>query len=177
MREAAAIIAVLAALYLTACSGREQRVKSDSATPAEAVDRTPVDPVGALALARYFTDDGFRSVGGACIKTDPEPGRSRIIYALLPSESTYVRLNVISLDGRRVDMIELVRGVTGGGGARIWTAITHARDGRLGPIVTELFASANDKAPATSEIPADGSAGQLLQNIATAAMRLPCVTP
>jgi hypothetical protein len=43
-------------------------------------------------------------------------------------------------------------------------------------IVTELFASANDKTPATSELPADGSAGELLQNIATAAMRLPCVT-
>jgi hypothetical protein len=136
MRKAAGIIAVVAALSLAACNGREQRVESDSAMPAEAVDQA-IDPVRALALTRYFTEDGFRSVGGACIKTDPEPGRSRIVYALLPSELTYVRLNVVSLDGRRVDMIELVRGVTGGGGARIWTAITHARNGRLGPIVTE----------------------------------------
>jgi len=177
IRDGAAIVAAAAALCVAACNGGEQRATKDSVATAGAADHAPIDPVGALGLERYFTENGFRLVGGSCIKTDPDPGRSRIIYAILPGESTYVRLNVVALDSRRVDMIELVRGVTGGGGGRIWTAITHARGGQLGPVVTELFASASDKAPATSEVPVDGPAGQLLQNIATAAMKLPCVTP
>ncbi len=172
------IFAMVATLSVAACNGGDQRAKRDSAAPAEATDHAAsIDPVSALGLERYFTENEFRLVGGTCIKTDPEPGRSRTIYAILPGESTYVRLNVVALDGRRVDMIELVRGVSGGGGGRIWTALTHARNGQLGPVVTQLFASASDKAPATSELPVDGPAGQLLKNIATAAMSLSCVTP
>lgn len=172
------IIAVMATLCVAACNGGDQRAKKDSVASAEAAEHAaPIDPVSALGLQHYFTENGFRSVDGTCIKTDPEPGRSRTIYAILPGESTYVRLNVVALDGRRLDMIELVRGVSGGGGGRIWTAITHARNGQLGPVVTQLFGSASDKAPATSELPVDGPAGQSLQNIATAAMRLSCVTP
>jgi hypothetical protein len=172
------IIVLVSAICVAACRGAgDQRERSDSATRAVATDQSPVDPARVLALQPYFAEDRFKTVGGTCIKTDPEPGRSRILYAVLPSESTYVRLNVVSVDGRRLDMIELVRGVSGGGGARIWTAMTHGRNGQLGPIVTELFASASDKAPTTTELPVDGAAGQVLQAVAAAAMKLPCGAP
>jgi hypothetical protein len=101
---------------------------------------------------------------GTCISLDAAR-RSRVVYLMLPAESSYVRLAVVASHGP-IDLVDLVRGIPDG---RIWTATldgSHA--------TARLFKSASDKAPVTSEWPAGDQRVERLRTVATTAIQSPC---
>src|SRR5215467_3437301 len=83
------------------------------ATPAP---KPPPDVMRLLALDAALSpaNAGARMT---CIPIDAA-GQSRLIYMLLPAESSYVRLTVVSARGA-IEMVDLVRGIPDG---RIWSA-------------------------------------------------------
>jgi hypothetical protein len=103
---------------------------------------------------------------GTCIPID-ESGRSRVVYLMLPAESSYVRLTVVGRPGEPIEMADLVRGIPDG---RIWSATLNGRRGAT----AHLFASANDKSPITDEWIAADQRTQRLTEVATTAISSPC---
>jgi hypothetical protein len=169
MRRSVAIVAAGATLIACQDAPRASdavRAVADRST----INRAPIDPTRAMDVARHLSSSAFQSLKGTCIRTDPGNG-SRILYTLLPSETAYVRLNVVA-SNQSLALVEFVRGASGG---RIWTAAWHPSSGT--PVTMQTFASASDHSPLTLQSAADGREAQLLRSIAAAAIALPCATP
>jgi hypothetical protein len=108
------------------------------------------------------------AVNGTCIPIDAT-GRSRLIYLMLPAESSYVRMTVVAEPRGPITMVDLVRGIPDG---RIWSATL---EGPRAAVTARLFASANDKTPVTEEWLAQDQRTQRLTDVASAAIQAPCV--
>lgn len=162
---------LLTALSLAGCDNSFQsnarvQLASASGTPSDAAP-TPPDVMHLLRL-EGLVSPGNVAANGTCIPFDAS-GRSRLIYLMLPAESSYVRLTVVARPGGSADMVDLVRGIPDG---RIWSATL---EGPRGTTTARLFASANDKAPTTDEWSAQDQRTQRLSEVAAAAIQSPCV--
>jgi hypothetical protein len=163
-------VIVAAGAILIACRDTSQAHDAlHVATDRSTIARDPVDPTRALDVTGHLSPGAFQSLQGTCIRTDDNG--SRILYALLPNDTAYIRLNVVGSE-RSLALVELVRGVAGG---RIWTAAWHPASGT--PIALQTFASASDRSPLTLQAAANGREAQLLRSIATAVIALPCAAP
>ena len=159
----------LAASSLTACDVSLHRDRpSDSATAAQPrAVASHVDVMRMLDLVGSINPT-YVAAHGTCIPIDGE-GRSRLIYLMLPAESSYVRLDVVAPSRGPIELIDLVRGVPDG---RIWAAtLDHPRQ----PAKARLFASANDKTPETEEWPDQDPRSQRLREVAAIAIEAPCL--
>jgi hypothetical protein len=105
---------------------------------------------------------------GTCIPIDGT-GRSRVVYLMLPAESSYVRLTVVARPGGPIEMVDLVRGIPDG---RIWSATLDRRRGAT----ARVFASANDKSPIRDEWVLADQRTQRLTEVAMAAIQSPCAS-
>jgi hypothetical protein len=122
----------------------------------------------AVDLAALVTDS-LVAREGTCLPIERGPARSRLIYALLPTEASYLRLTVVtSPDGARPVMVDLARGLTG---RRILYA-TLAPGARL--VRLETFRSASDQRPQVSDVPLEHPAAQHLLLLGERALTLPC---
>ena len=112
-------------------------------TPTIAVERL-------LSLGSRITDS-YVEVHGSCLSTAPAPERSRLVYLMLPEDTGYVRINVVtSANGATIDIIDLVRGLPSGAQ---WSATqTHANS----DAVTRAFATISDHAPVLGSLSTDG---------------------
>jgi hypothetical protein len=122
-----------------------------------------------LLRLEAFVSPGNVAANGTCIPFDAS-GRSRLIYLMLPAESSYVRLSVVARPGGPIDLVDLVRGIPDG---RIWEATL---EGPRGATTARLFASASDKSPVTDEWTAQDQRTQRLSEVAAAAIQSPCVS-
>lgn len=168
MRATILITGCWTAAALAACDAPIHRDRqADTASVAQTrVAAGPVDAMHMLDLAASINPT-YVAAHGTCIPIDAE-GRSRLIYLMLPAESSYVRLSVIAPSHGPVDMIDLVRGVPDG---RIWSA-TLERSRRQA--TSRLFLSANDKAPATDQWSDQDARSQRFQEIGAVAIEAPC---
>ena len=155
---------------LIACSqqsGAVAHVATNEATPS-APSGGPVDPRRMLDLERYL-NDGYVAMHGSCLETDSRPDRSRLIYVMMPEDTAYFRLTVVSpANGGEIELIDFVRGLPNGGQ---WAATQLQANA---PAVTRLFKSISDKAPIISSLPADYIPE--LRSVAAAAVKLPCAS-
>ena len=156
------------AAALLACDTPIHRDRQpDNFSAALAAPAGPVDAMHMLDLAGSINPT-YVAAHGTCIPIDAA-GRSRLIYLMLPAESSYVRLSVVAPAHGSVEMIDLVRGVPDG---RMWAAtLEHPRQ----PARSWLFASANDKTPATEEWSDQDPRSQRLREIGGIAIEAPCV--
>jgi hypothetical protein len=153
---------------MVACSTASDTLVRKS-TDAVAAPQRIVEPLRLLDIASQI-DDQQMAANGSCLKTGSPPERSRLLYMILPRDSSHLRLNVVtSSDGNRVNMIDLVRG---SGAGTLWAA---TQIGATASIVTRAFTSISDRAPTLGSLPADGQEAQLLRAIAAAAIRVSCV--
>jgi hypothetical protein len=151
---------------LAACDTAAHRAaQSDSARDKAAASTRPVDALHLLELGAAVNPSNVAE-RGTCLALDAER-RSRLIYLLLPAESSYIRFAIVSHRGQ-VDMIDLVRGIPDG---RIWTATF---EGAGGPATERLFASASDKKPATKVWPVGDLRLNRLHEVASVAIETPC---
>jgi hypothetical protein len=122
----------------------------------------------ALDLARFITDS-LVAQQGTCLVTEREPGRSRLVYSMLPTEGSYLRLTVVtSPDGTRPVMVDLARGLPAGH-ILYATLAPHRERVRL-----ETFRSASDRQPLVTDMPLDSPAAQDLLTLGERALVLRC---
>ena len=155
---------------LIACSQQSDtgaRVATNDAMPS-VPSGGPVDPRHMLDLER-FLNDGYVAMHGSCLETDARPDRSRLLYVMMPEDTTYIRLTVVSpANGGEIELIDLVRGLPNGGQ---WAATQLQPNA---PAVTRLFKSISDKSPIVSSLTADNIPD--LRSVAAAALKLPCAS-
>jgi hypothetical protein len=159
----------VAALAATLASCRDESISrraDPAAVAATAPIQRPIDPMQALDVMKDLSPSNFQSSRGTCLRTDPDAGSSRLVYLQLPSDTAYLRINVVSGRGS-LEMVELVRGVSGG---RIWSATLGSA------LVVHTFASASDHSPLTVQLPSSGPEAQRLRAVASAAVQLPCAS-
>ena len=159
---------ILTACALTACGASIHRDReADSTAARQSRVATPVDATRMLDLSSAVNPANV-AARGTCIPIDVE-GRSRLIYLILPAESSYVRLTVVARPRKPIEMVDLVRGIPDG---RIWSATL---DGPHRPVTARLYSSASDKAPVTDEWPDQDLRSQQLLDVAGVAIGSPCV--
>ncbi len=170
MRERASMrlcLRMATACVLAGCAGAARQDASESrtraATAATSAERPDEMRLLDLGAAVNPTNVAAR---GTCISIDAER-RSRVVYLMLPAESSYVRLAVVS-PREPIEMVDLVRGIPDG---RIWSA---TYDGARRSATARLFASANDKSPATDEWFAGDPRLQRFLDVARTAIQSPC---
>ncbi len=153
---------------LIACSqesGRVSRVATNDATPF-ASSTGPIDPRHMLDLERYL-NESYVAMHGACLESDSRPDRSRLLYVMMPEDTAYIRLTVVSpANGGEIELIDLVRGLPDGGQ---WAATQLQPNA---PAVTRLYKTISDHAPVVSSLTADNIPE--LRSVAAAALKLPC---
>ncbi len=155
------------AAALAACDGAAHRDAGESRTPAISVaEPAPLPDVTRLLNLDASVTPINVAAHGSCIAIDADR-RSRVVYLMLPAESSYVRLAVVAPHGS-VDVVDLVRGIPDG---RIWSATFNASRRSA---TARLFASANDKAPVTTDWPAGDPRLERLLEVAGTAIQAPC---
>ncbi len=161
------IVALIVAA--TAACANASRTPADSTAAQPASERAEaVNIANALDLSQVLTA-GYVAAHGSCIPTASAPARSRLLHVLIPDQSSYLRLNVVtSPDGSRPELIDLARGV---GGTRIWYATVERG---ASTVRTETFVNQGDKKPVVTELPFSDPAGQRLEQLARDALSLPC---
>jgi hypothetical protein len=173
-----ALIATALGGPLLACSAGPHDAPSNEVTGGSAKPANGQDPAegnassgdanGALDLAAFITDSSMAQ-RGTCLTTERAPARSRLIYSLLPTEASYLRLTIVtSKDGTRPEMVDLARGLTGG---RILYA-TRARGAAV--VRLEIFRSASDLHPVVTDVPLDDRVAQRLLLLGQRALALRC---
>lgn len=141
-----------------------------SAASAQSTDRDPSrsEATRAVDIAPLLTE-ALVAQQGTCFLTASGPERSRLVYSLLPSQASYLRLTVVaSPDGARPVMVDLARGLTG---RRILYA-TLAPGAEL--VRLQMFRSASDRRPTVTDVPLADPAAQHLLLLGERALTLPC---
>lgn len=153
---------------LLACAREPAGKSSDAASGQERIEPAGSEAADAVDLAAVITQS-LVAQQGSCLPTAPAPGRSRLIYSLLPSQASYLRLTVVtSPDGARPVMVDLARGLTGG---RILYATLAPG---AGLVRLQTFRSASDRHPLVTDLPLGDPAAQHLLVVGERALTLPC---
>ncbi|HKW12065.1 MAG TPA: hypothetical protein VJO33_16885 [Gemmatimonadaceae bacterium] len=174
-----AVILVAAAVggALLACasdphdaSSGEQRGTPPSADSAQQTTESNSSSREATeAIVAVLVTDSLIAREGTCLQIERAPARSRLIYSLLPAESSYLRLAVVtSPDGARPVMVDLARGLTG---RRILYATLAPG---AGLVRLRKFRSASDQHPLVTDVPLGHPAAQHLLLLGERALTLTC---
>jgi hypothetical protein len=155
----------IAACLAAACTSSSPERSADD-SPGAPASVAPVDASRLLDVFTYVRAD-YLAAHGTCLPTDAE-GRSRVVYALLPGDASYLRLAVAAPRGT-IEMIDLVRGAPDG---RIWIA-TLEPAGR--EVTARTFASNNDPTPRVETWPMDDPRARRLHYLANAALQSTCL--
>ncbi len=151
-----------------ACASGSRPAADTSSVQSTSKTVEPVNVANALSLSEVLTAD-YVAAHGSCVSTAAAPARSRLLHILIPDQSSYLRLNVVtSADGSRPEMIDLARGA---GGSRIWYATL---DRGATSVRMETFVNQGDKHPNVAEVALGDPTGQRLEQLARAALSLPC---
>jgi hypothetical protein len=158
--------------FVASCGADAQQTTTPQASnEPNAPITTTIDAGRMLSLESRITD-AYVTAHGSCLTTGLRPERSRLLYLMLPEDTAYLRLNVVSsANGVTVEMIDFVRGLPSGAQ---WSATQR---GAKDPVVTRTFASISDHAPLMGELAADGVDARRLRAVATNALGLHCPTP
>jgi hypothetical protein len=169
--HATCAIGALCAVAVSCDSASQQAPTKKQSSSVSAAPTTPTIAVERLLSLRSRITDSYVHAHGSCVPTAPRPERSRLVYLMLPEDTGYVRINVVtSANGATVEMIDLVRGLPLGGQ---WSATqAHA----TADVVTRAFATISDHAPLLGSLSATGAEARQLRDVATATLGLPCPT-
>jgi hypothetical protein len=155
----------LTVLLAAACRSPAPDRSAGDTLGVQALARAQVDVSHLLDVGAYLSGD-YIAKHGTCLPTGD--ARSRTLYALLPSDASYLRLSVYAPANRSIEMVDLVRGVSDG---RIWTATFKSS---ASVVTARTFASNNDPAPAIEQWSPDDPRSQRLRSLAAIAMEPTC---